>query len=166
MVDKILTGIIITVASAIILVLIFAFFGSASPTRVVQSQNEVCPTYLSFNYENQESFQIQLKNYGKTGVMFVKLNSSNISFKTKERDIFENGKKLSWNVPAGEYQDFKFDILKDENLKGNFSIQVKYGCNGLTCIFYSFIGRKPFYCNYEGDDRTFNLVNETVQPLF
>jgi len=152
-----------TVVAGLILAGIFALFNSPTPTRVVQSQGEVCPTYLSFNYQDQCSFKIILKNDGNTGTMFVKLESQNISFKTKERDIFQKDKTLSWKVPAGEYQDFEFDALKEEELRNNFSIKATYGCNGITCIFYSL---QPFYCNYEGDGRTFNLVNETSEPIY
>ncbi len=136
---------------------LFGLFNSADPVRVAQNNEEVCPQSIWVDYQNQGSFNIQLRNGGSEGGMFVKVSSKYFLVKNNDRDDFANSSLKSWRVPAGQYQNYDFKTKRINQTAGNVSINVEYGCEGLFC------SKLNFCCKYEkeGTSDRYQFVKES-----
>ena len=154
--DKISTGIIITVISAIIITLIFGYFNSPKIVKIVNNDGVFCPIDIYHSYNSDIDFKIELSNKGSGGNMMVAISSSELLVKGVPSDTFDNSATRSWFVDSGEYQDFDFDLLKNDSVL-NVSINGYFKCGKIFCQ------KQLFCCNYikeREDSSRYELLNE------
>ncbi|MFA5174308.1 MAG: hypothetical protein WC438_03955 [Candidatus Pacearchaeota archaeon] len=156
--ESIFVGVLIFVIGGVILYLLFGIGGGPSggilnhpnPILTAQGQDEVCPSSIYFDYDGEGEFNINLRNSGAEGSIFVTIFSPNITSRGKPMEEFNNTSTKLWNVPSGNYQDFNFDLNRTNNRQQNFTIYVKYGCSGLLCSDNNFI------CDYASQSASSN----------
>lgn len=139
--NGIISGIVILVVGGLILAWLTGMFSVPPIIRVTQNNEEVCQQYLSFNSEKISSFEIKLKNEGKTAEAYALIEGVNFTSKAKDNEEFGNSSKELWIISSKEIQSFDFKILIKDYPK-NLSIEVDYGCKNLLCPKYTFC------CNY------------------
>lgn len=156
MADKIISGILIIVIAALIIAIFSGVFSSPKIVRTVNNDGIFCPTDLSHSYKGDIDFKIKLPNKGSNGNMIVSINSPEFLVKGKPSDNFNEFAIRSWFVDSGEYQDFDFELLKNDSVL-NASVKGYFKCGKIFCQ------KQQFCCNYfkeRIDSSRYDLIDE------
>ena len=160
MADKILSGVLIgvliIVMAALVITIFTGIFSSPKIVRTVNNDGIFCPIDLDHSYSGDIRFETKLSNKGQNGNIMVSISSQELLVRGTPQDTFSKSATRKWFVDSGEYQDFDFELLKNDSVL-NVSVNGYLRCGKIFCQ------KQQFCCNYfkeREDSSRYELINE------